>query len=366
MRDVVKTNVKRENSSKRVRRRNRHTRLYFFLVLILVLGIGVLLSVTLLFNISKINIKGDVQYSNENIIQASGIEKGDNLVRLDAAEAEKKILASMIYIESADISKKYPDTLEIAVEKCVPSANAEIDDGMLLLSPKGKILENSGEPQKELLTVKGLDLVSFNLGQYIKSTDEQKTEIYFEIMEAVKKCEHSKITFIDISDKYDIIINYDNRINFEVGNSNDISYKIKLADTVLKDISDDKTGTMVMIGANQISFRSDSSASSEPEKPENQRVPISQEDLPEGYTEPSSEETSDSEEYTDEVYDDGAGYEEDYAYDENYDAGYEEENYQGEYYEPEYFEEEYYEDYYEQEYYDEGYYEDEFYDEEYQ
>ena len=56
MRDVVKTNVKRDNSSKRVRRRNRHTKLYFFLVLIVVLGVGILLSVTLLFNVKKINV----------------------------------------------------------------------------------------------------------------------------------------------------------------------------------------------------------------------------------------------------------------------------------------------------------------------
>ncbi|MBQ8435461.1 MAG: cell division protein FtsQ, partial [Oscillospiraceae bacterium] len=66
MNDVVKTNVKRDQNSKRVRRRNRNKALYIFLVLILVLGIGVLLSVTLLFNIGKINIKGEVDYSDEN------------------------------------------------------------------------------------------------------------------------------------------------------------------------------------------------------------------------------------------------------------------------------------------------------------
>lgn len=58
MRDVVKTNVKREQNSKRRRRRRRHLSFYFFLVIILVAGIGVLLSVTLLFNIKNIVDKG--------------------------------------------------------------------------------------------------------------------------------------------------------------------------------------------------------------------------------------------------------------------------------------------------------------------
>ena len=113
MRDVVKTNVRRNQNSKRTRRRRRHSSMYFFLILILVLGIGVLLSVTLFFNINKIDVKGNVDYSSQDIINVSGIGIGDNMVRLDAAKAEQNILNSMVYIEEADISKHYPDTLEI-------------------------------------------------------------------------------------------------------------------------------------------------------------------------------------------------------------------------------------------------------------
>ena len=70
MRDVVKTNVKREQNSKRTRRRKTNVKLYVFVILVLSLGLGVLLSVTLLFNIDKIMIVGDaVDYSEENIIK---------------------------------------------------------------------------------------------------------------------------------------------------------------------------------------------------------------------------------------------------------------------------------------------------------
>ncbi len=337
MRDVVKTNVKREQTSKRARRRKRNTKMYFFLVLILVLGIGVLLSVTLLFNINKINVKGEIDYSKDAVIKASGIEMGDNMVRLDAAEAEKRILNSMVYIESADISKKYPDTLEITLEKCIPSANVEYDGGILLLSPKGKILENMTEAQNDILTVKGMEPLTYNVGQYITSTDEQKTEIYFEIMEALKKCENSRVIWIDLTDKYDIKINYDNRITFEAGNANEIAYKIKLADTVLADLSDGKKGTMIMVGANQISFRNENS-SSEQASAAGGRIPISSEDLPEGYTDTTSEETAENEnseeEYIDEEY-----VEDGYAEEENYEDEYADE----EYYAEEYVEEETYE-----------------------
>lgn len=45
-----------------------------------------------------------------------------------------------------------------------------------------------------------------------------------------------------------------------MGNSNDISYKLDLAATVLNDLSGDKEGYMTMIGSNQISFRDKSDA----------------------------------------------------------------------------------------------------------
>lgn len=330
MRDVVKTNVKREQTSKRARRRKKNRALYVFLVLILVLGIAVLLSVTLLFNIDKINIKGDVDYSNESIIKASGIEIGDNMVRLDAKEAEQNILSSMVYIEYAKISKKYPDTLEITLERCIPSANAEYDGGILLLSPKGKILESVTEPQADILTVKGLEPSSFNVGEYITSADKQKTEIYFEIMEALGKCKNSNVVSIDLTDKYDIKINYNNSIIFEAGNSNDIAYKIKLADTVLEDIGNDKKGTMVMVGVNQISFRTENSGTGS-SAPSDQRIPI--ENTPESTTETESDEDQVDDEHNDD----------DYYYEQSNEESSAEEYYEEDYYEDEYQEDENYE-----------------------
>ncbi|MGN1481438.1 cell division protein FtsQ/DivIB [Porcipelethomonas sp.] len=345
MRDVVKTNVKRNQNSKRTRRRRRHISLYVFLVVILVLGIGVLLSVTLFFNINHINVNGNVDYSNEDIIKVSGVGIGDNMVRLDAGKAEQNILSSMVFIEEAEINKRYPDTLEIKVTKCVAAANIQCENGFLLVSKKGKILEKVESAQNDLITISGFEPVDETLGNYIASADEQKTEIYFEIVNAVENNENSKIRSVDMNDKYDIKVNYDNRINFEMGSANDAKYKLNLADTVLKDLGDDKKGTMVMIGSNQISFRSDSDTNIK--KKNNTKIPINKDDLPEDSTENTTEETQpeyeeenpdsysedsyeeeDSEYYEDEEYEYEDSYDEDYYSDDNF-----EENIEDVYYE---------------------------------
>lgn len=321
MRDVVKTNVRRNQNSKRTRRRRRHSSMYFFLILILVLGIGVLLSVTLFFNINKIDVKGNVDYSSQDIINVSGIGIGDNMVRLDAAKAEQNILNSMVYIEEADISKHYPDTLEINVTKCVATASVQCENGYLLVSKKGKILEKVESAKDDIMVINGFEPSDETVGTYLSSADEQKTDIFFEITDSISDDEKGKIKSVDMTDKYDIKVNFDNRITFELGNANDVKYKLSLADTVLKDLGDDKKGTMVMIGSNQISFRSDSDSSSNNKK-NNDRIPINSDSLPEGTT----EETTENPEADVSSYDTGdTSWEDSDSY--SYDDGYSEENY---------------------------------------
>ena len=63
------------------------------------------------------------------------------------------------------------------------------------------------------------------------------------------------ITSIDMSDKYNIVVTFDERIEFSMGNWNEFSYKITLAEAVIARLGTDKEGYLTMIGNNQCSFR---------------------------------------------------------------------------------------------------------------
>ena len=85
MKDIEKTSVDRVNSRKRMRRRRRFMNVYIIIVLVLVAVIGFAASYTFLFNIGEITVSGESDmYSAEQIVDASGIHEGDNLLRLDS------------------------------------------------------------------------------------------------------------------------------------------------------------------------------------------------------------------------------------------------------------------------------------------
>lgn len=299
MRDVVKTNVKREQNHKRKKRRRRNSPFRFFLLFLIVAGIGILLSVTLLFNIETITVNGDVDYKKDDIVRVSGIGQGDNLVRLDSNEAEQKILSSMIYIETVEIDKQYPSSLVINVTKCTETAYVECESGYLVISEKGKILDVVEETSKSMMIVKGFEVVSEDKGSFIQSADEQKNEIIYDFLEQNSEEDVHEISIVDMTDKYEIEINYENRITFDMGNSTEIPYKLNLAESVLCELNNDKEGYMTMVGTNQISFRDLQDVTQDAE---GDRTELNEEDMPatdvseytESYTQTDEEQETES------------------------------------------------------------------------
>lgn len=255
MKDVKKTSVERENSSKRMRRRKRNMHLYVFVVFVIVICIGLTVSYTFLFNINEIKVSGEAsEYTAEEIATASGIKMGDNLLRIKCDEAEKRILNELLYIETAEVDRKFPFSLEITVTKCIPGFNVSYEMGTLLVSQQGKVLENNGYITEGLPVFIGYAPVTTTAGQKLKSEEEQKHRVYEEFVKIILANPDNKIVSVDMTDKHEIVVTYSNEIVFKMGNWNDIPYKLSLADTVMEKVGNEK-GYISMIGSNQCSFR---------------------------------------------------------------------------------------------------------------
>ena len=281
MQDVVKTNVKRKQNSKRTRRRRRNMSLYILLVAVLVIGIFVALSMTLFFNVNTVKVIGETGYEDAQIVAVSGIKNGDNLVRLDEYAVREALLAGLLNVEDASIHKSFPSTVEITVQPCVPSANIACTGGYLLVSEKGKILDLKTEPDSSLLTVSGFDPASLTIGTYLTSNEPQKDKIYETLFTTIREKEYQTIVSVNMDDIIDIHVNYENRIDFALGNSNEIPYKLELAAAAIKEISTEKNYTMRMVGTNQISVLQQQETVDEliTDLPEQTTIPTSETDF---------------------------------------------------------------------------------------
>lgn len=263
MHDVEKTTIRNGyQNAKRMRRRRRLMPLYIFTVLLLTACVGMALSMTVFFNVTTIEMSGSApKYTPSEIVEAGGVCKGDNLLRMDTEKIEENIESELIYVESAEVQKKYPDAVVIEIKECRESYNIFFDNGILLTSSSGKIIANSAEAADNLPVIYGFNPTVLTPGQHIASSDQTKDEIFDAFVRIMNTELSVPITSIDISDKYNIVVVFDNRIEFSMGNWNEISYKITLAEAVITRLGTDKEGYLTMIGNNQCSFRDRLSAS---------------------------------------------------------------------------------------------------------
>ena len=257
MRDVEKTSMQHETNSKRSRRRKRGRSGYVFLVIVFAAVVTVTLSMTVFFNIKTIRVTGNADsYTAEDVVAATGISVGDNMMRLKTDEAEKRAIEALIHVESVEIVRQFPDTLEIRVQKCTPAYNVVYEFGTLIVSEHGRILDNSMDPQEGLIRIVGYDPSETTPGQQIKAEEERYDKVFSAFRDLIYEGGLSApIVEIDMTDYNDIMVNFDHRIIFDMGNWSEIGYKIDFAEEIISKQPADKEGYLVMVGTNQCSFR---------------------------------------------------------------------------------------------------------------
>ena len=132
----------RRRHSNRRRRRGNFGFLYKLLS-VLVICAAVVMALTLFFRVDTIEVTGTERYTEKDVIEASGIQLGDNLFLLNKYEAARSIAEQLPYIDIEDIRirRELPDTLLIDVAECGTPLAVIQDGSAWLLSPKGKIVE---------------------------------------------------------------------------------------------------------------------------------------------------------------------------------------------------------------------------------
>ncbi len=249
------------NVRKKRRRRRQNLSLYYAIMFFLVAAVGIILSLTVFFNVKEVTVTGKSIYNDNDIILSSGIQTGDNLVRLSSSKAENKILLSLPYVDTVMITKKFPDKVEIEVTPSVEFANIKYESGYLLISSSGKILSYSAAAKSGYPIIIGCENENFEPGSLVEIADEENNNAFYSLIETmIAEGVTEKITEIDVSDRYNISIVYDDRIRVELGSLNDISYKLRFSYMLITEkISINKKGTLYMKGnnSNEASFVED-------------------------------------------------------------------------------------------------------------
>lgn len=253
--------------------RKRNIQKAFRLTIVIVgfaLVLGIIISAVVIFGVFRVrtvSVSGMVNYTNKEIVAASGVKIGDNMMFSDFDKAAKKIAAELPFIGTAEAEKKFPSTV---IFKVTPS---EATYAYYCASQKGYIItdENLKILSTSMDVPEGIGVITGNSnpedtkpGSVLTLVEDSENAYEMKLLKVIVraiKAEGIKgITSIDITDKTDVRIVYENRIMMKLGLGSEINEKINLAAQVLESenaISSTQTGTMDLSLADKAYFKPD-------------------------------------------------------------------------------------------------------------
>lgn len=162
---------RRHNRSRRDR--GRFGALYICVCALLVLG-ALFLACVVFFRVQTIQIEGEHRYTQEDIIQASGVSVGDDLLFLDKYRIQRQIRSQLPYIESVYPQRILPDRVVITVVECVPAAALWHQDTWWLINSSGKLLESVSQPPSDCPVIDGITPLTPEAGTRVVVSDEEQ------------------------------------------------------------------------------------------------------------------------------------------------------------------------------------------------
>lgn len=243
----------RRKPPRRPRRRRRYhgrgrltvlTRFLSFLVICSAIAAALIL----FFKTQNFVVSGNQRYTEQEIIDSTGVEIGDNMFLLNKFAISSQMTRQLPYIESVSIRRSLPDTLVISVEECQAVAAIVQDGAGWLISSGGKLLEQVTVSQAEQYPqITGVELLMPSVGGTMEfpaagnATEEQVLGL-LNALESREMLE--KLEGIDCSDSEKMVMAYDGRFRVEMHYDDDFSRDLRIVEEVIAGLQPNETGTI--------------------------------------------------------------------------------------------------------------------------
>lgn len=206
-----------------------------FITIIVLVGISAALSFTVFFKIDEIEVEGHTRYSETDIIRASQIQTGDNLLLYNTSPAADNIKEAFSYIETVEINKQLFNKIIIHVTEATPTSIVESDGKYIVLSKSGKIVEIANKKNYNVPTVMGAKLKNVKLCAQVQYKDKNLKKYLDKILAAIADNQlKDEIITVDISNTSEITLVKKNGFKVVIGNFENVDYKIKTAAYIMK------------------------------------------------------------------------------------------------------------------------------------
>lgn len=229
---------------KKVKRRGMLFAPLSFLLIVAALAFGL----SVFFRVNNITVTGAGRYTEEEIIEASGIQQGDNLFFINRGAAVARINARLPYVENATVIRSLPNRLEIRITESDAIAVVPSEEGLWIIDRNCKLLNPIASAELDgLIRVEGLTAIAPEVGEIVSPGEANTPKVTY--LSAILR-EFSElglredVTGIDITNVANPSFDYLGRFTVRLGANENLDYKFSVLLSAVDAMAPGDRGTL--------------------------------------------------------------------------------------------------------------------------
>lgn len=223
----------REYNARRKKKYKRRRKTAVYLILLLfVCVVCLILSLTVFFNVSQIKVAGNSRYTVSQVVKESGVENGDNLLRMSKSSIKEKILKALPYVSEVQVIRELPSTVTIKVTEAEPSCRYLVGENRwALLSKELRVMEITSVEPEETPVLSGINLTVPEEGETAKADSDISEKILLDLLTTLKENDIININSIEFTSPISVSMRLEGRVTAKLGGDSDLDYKVRMVKT---------------------------------------------------------------------------------------------------------------------------------------
>lgn len=203
--------------------------------------------VSIFLQVRRVEVRGNSHYGANEIIQAAGVEEGDNLFFVNRFAAVAGILAKLPYVESVSVTTQLPGTVILEVTESVGLAWAETGGERWIIDRSCKALTRAGDEEAaSLIRVAGVTPQSPEVGETITAAEGADcVSVLADMLDQIQRRGMAgEVTGIDLTDVQSPRMEYGGRFTVIFGRAESMNYQFGKLQSAIAGLTAADRGTI--------------------------------------------------------------------------------------------------------------------------
>ena len=225
------------------------------IVFVLVFVVGFVLYFFRLQHLTFDNLRG---YAAEDVFRAIPVRKNQFIFTINDAEIERRLRARFPYIQDVEVALSLPDTAHLIFTEDSARFYTKIYDEYFVISESMRVLAryNNTDSLDPGLREVTLPPVSYAVvGHALRFFDGSYLSFLSSFLDTMEQSDvYRGVASMDLSNRFDIILNYEERLQIELGDVENLETRLLFVHSTIEALEADDRGTLHIIDNKQAIF----------------------------------------------------------------------------------------------------------------